>query len=251
MQKIGSEISVLGEKGVVVSIDKNAAKDIWKTDLLTIKFADGTTRQIAESLCDNFNPNLYLKNQCNSKTKVDNGKSIAHKIIEIKEKSNDIFKQLNINPQNIKDYQKVNVIQKLFEYIVRNSKYDESIMSEKQNVASLKNMEISDIYNCLCLGRSICTSDASTLAFLLRRCNISAKHITIANKKDCKGVHEVVKINLNNNYFISDPTLVRSALENGQIPNINASVTMFTPNLFFSKIYPQKEEKLEHSCLTL
>ncbi len=108
-------------------------------------------------------------------------------------------------------------------------------------------MEIKDIYRCLCEHRSICSSDAASLALLFRRAGITSTHITIA-EKGCEptGIHEVVKMEFDGQQFICDPTLVRTSLENQDIPNINTSVFAFTPDKFFDIVYPTKELKYEH-----
>lgn len=165
---------------------------------------------------------------------------------KIRVKIKEIFKHLNIEGDSIQK-QKRNAYA-LFEYVIKNSNYDNRIMKEKGTVANdAFTLEVIDIYRCLCENRSVCTSDAAALSLMYRCAGIDSQHLTIAEKGDIpQGVHEVVKMRFGDEIFICDPTLVRTCLEQGNIPDISPSVFAFTPNKFFEILYPSKEIKFEH-----
>lgn len=180
---------------------------------------------------------------------------------DIKAKISEIFETLKIKGNSIKD-QKRNAY-KLFEYIITHSKYDPTIMQEKDRVFELKqgiqdykslmyDMEIMDIHNCLCQNRSVCSSDAASLSLMFNIAGIASHHITIAERGDApQSFHEVVTMILGDNQYICDPTLVRQAIADGNIPKVSPSFFAFTPNEFFEQLYPSKEIKCEHEPLYL
>ena len=173
---------------------------------------------------------------------------------EISKEIDKIFLKLEI--QEKRKYKQFDNAYKLFKYVVQNSQYDEHIMVEKSdfniNNSTMYDFEIQDIHKCLCQKRSVCTSDAAALSLMYRMIGIDSKHITIADKNDDnKHVHEVVLMNLNNHQYICDPTLTRMALKSHDIPAINESVFAFTPNDFFSYLYPASEVKFEHEPISL
>lgn len=172
--------------------------------------------------------------------------SVEEYCSKIKVKIEEIFKHLNIEGGSIQQ-QKRNAYA-LFEYIIKNSSYDSRIMTEKKSVANdMFTLEVIDIYRCLCENRSVCASDAAALSLMYRCAGIDSQHLTIAEKGDIpQGVHEVVKMRFGDEIFICDPTLVRTCLEQGNIPDISPSVFAFTPNKFFEILYPSKEIKFEH-----
>lgn len=165
---------------------------------------------------------------------------------KIKVKIEEIFKHLNIEGDSIQKQKRNAYV--LFEYVIKNSNYDYRIMEEKRAVANdMFTQEVIDIYRCLCENRSVCTSDAAALSLMYRCAGIDSRHLTIAEKGDIpQGVHEVVKMRFGDEIFICDPTLVRTCLEQGNIPDISPSVFAFTPNKFFEILYPSKEIKVEH-----
>lgn len=187
-----------------------------------------------------------------------NNLSIAEKSLEIQDTIQRIFKGLKLDSSEQK--QKENAFN-LFKYIIENSNYDPTIMFEKEQDAqqlsndpekAMHDAEIIDIHRCLCQHRSVCTSDAAALSLLFRSAGIPSVHLTIADIGDIpQGIHEVVSMKFDNNTFICDPTLTRTCLECGQIPDIHPSIFAFTPDHFFSNIYPQKEIKYVHQPINI
>lgn len=227
--------------GKVIGIEDKLSAD-GKT-LYKIQTADGEIRLVTESLIDD-NGNEF------SESLTDN--TLEWKISKIKEKISSIFEQLNINPNESQET-KFQDAYKLFKYIVYNSTYDQHIMEEKGHEKSdIQNMEISDIYRCLCENRSVCTSDAASLSLLYRMIGIDSKHITIGDKGSTpKGIHEVVLCKFNDKDLICDPTLTRNAIKEGNIQDTNPKIFLFSPNDFFSVIYPEKEIKFQHDPINL
>ena len=177
------------------------------------------------------------------------------KKVKIKEQISQIFKQLKIEESNNPKVQFKNAYL-LFEYIINNSHYDESIMDEKEQETedslSIFDMEINDIYRCICEHRSVCTSDASALSLLYRMCGIDSKHITIGEFGDKpEGVHEVVLMTLDGKPLIGDPTLVRTAIRDGNISGLNTKVFTFSAEDFFKTLYPTREIKYVHNPISL
>ena len=54
MKNIGELVSFFGKEGQVEEIIPNAAADIWHTNLYVVRFPDGTTKTLAESVLDDF-----------------------------------------------------------------------------------------------------------------------------------------------------------------------------------------------------
>lgn len=168
---------------------------------------------------------------------------------EIGEKTNKIFKKLGIEASSdfITNY---NNAYSLFKYVVENSKYDKNIMLEKAvSPDDLFDMEVRDIHKCLCEGRSVCTSDAATLAFLYKTIGIESYHVTIADKNsdEPEHVHEVVKFNLGGEDAFCDPTLTRTLIEKGIIANVDEALFAIDNDKFFGILYPDLEIKYEHT----
>lgn len=69
MKKVGEKVFVFGKEGVVQEVFPNASKDIWKSHLYVVKFADGTTREIAESILDDFETSQYFTAKINGHQK--------------------------------------------------------------------------------------------------------------------------------------------------------------------------------------
>ncbi|MDR3150374.1 MAG: hypothetical protein LBU14_01830 [Candidatus Peribacteria bacterium] len=120
-------------------------------------------------------------------------------------------------------------------------------MEEKEVDSSIEALETNDIYKCLIENRSVCSGDAASLSLLLNEIGIQSTHITIADKKDNNGVHEVVSLKIGGEDYICDPTLIRSALKDRNIPKISPRVFLFSPKDFFQIIYKQKEIKYIHT----
>lgn len=173
------------------------------------------------------------------------------KIDSIKSKIDDILKEIKFDKNNKGDLERVAM--ELFKYVVYNSKYDISIMDEKLLETDMRKAEIDEIYNCLCENRSVCTSDASSLALLLRSVGIKSTHLTIAEKgENPKKVHEVVIFkNSDGEAMICDPTTIRTCIEEGQIPGINENVFAFPFDFFFENIYEGFEVKYVHDEIKL
>lgn len=191
---------------------------------------------------------LDVVNKVNSQESAYTSNELKFMQQEIRKKINTIFCRSEIASCKSRE----DLAFELFKYIVYNSKYDEHIMVEKSLCKSLREMEIKDIYHCLCEGRSVCTSDATSLNLLFRLSGIKSRHITIADKGETpSSIHEVVEFVLNGDLYICDPTLVRTALETGQIPDINKNVFAFNPYKFFTFLYPNYEVKYRHSDVEL
>lgn len=229
---IGDKVIILdSDEGEVIGIIPNGAVDKWKSDKLLLKLKNNEVKCVAASLVDPI---------------PDKPEDLA---MDIKNAIDQIFSR----PEICSAKTQKELAFELFKYIVMNSKYDDSILDEKMREINydIDCMEIKDIHRCLCKHRSICTSDAAALSLLLRTAGIPSAHLTIADKVDDEGVHEVVKVYLDNQQYICDPTLTRTCLENGVIPNVNPSVFAFPKEVFFEIIYPSKEIKYEHAPLIL
>lgn len=133
-------------------------------------------------------------------------------VAELKSAVRKIFTKLEIIPSVDRHQQELNVL-KLFKYLVHTSQYDEKIMAEKSSDASLNiyQLELRDIYRCLCQHRSVGTSDSASLALLLRECGIRSNHLTIGNE-EAKRFYEVAVFRLDGKDYIGDVTKVRNIL---------------------------------------
>ena len=177
--------------------------------------------------------------------------SLLEKATAIDKKINKIFDELNIDLSE-KGNKTENAF-KLFKYVVENTKYDNSIMNEKDHDSTLIGMEINDIYRTLVENRGVCSSYSSALSLMFRKAGIESTHITIADKGDIpSGVHEVVTMNLENGKRICDPTLVQSALNDGTIPDVKEKIFAFEEKIFFDNLYGgEKETKFVHDSTLL
>lgn len=150
-------------------------------------------------------------------------------IKEIQDKTKIILNQLGLDKEN----SFFDKISKIFDYIVQNSDFEESLLQEKKKIydadlsliEKYKTMEINDIYNCLIKNRSVCTGDATTMAYLLRCVGIDATHATIGNSKATK-LHEIVLIRFMGYKLYCEPTIYREALHN-DIVNLNGDKFVF------------------------
>lgn len=182
-----------------------------------------------------------------------NKTDISQIIIDLKREVASVLTKNGIEPgKQFSNAQKFENAFKLFKYVIENSKYEDAIMEEKSQTGDYFEMCAIDAHRCLCKHRSVCTSDATALSLLFEQAGISSQHLTIAEIGSTpKGVHEVVSFNIGEKKFICDPTLVRTALENHNIPEVHPSVFAFTPNDFFDTLYPTKEIKFEHDSLKI
>lgn len=251
MINIGDKVLYFGEEGVVEAVKLNSSADVWKSNLYTVKFKN-ETKFIAESLLDTLESpksNIdKIDNYCKDLSNEDSPKTlIDKKCIAINKKIDNIFNKLSLNFEN--ESLKIKNAFKLFKYIIENSKYDEKIMQEKKSEAKTAHdifeFEVNDIYKCLCEGRSVCSSDAATLSLLFRRAGIDSIHLTIA-ENGISSVHEVVEMKFGKKIFICDPTLTRTLLETDPSIKLNPSIFAFSPQDFFSRIYPNYEVVYEH-----
>lgn len=175
-------------------------------------------------------------------------------LVRIREEIAHIFKECGIDPKkNYNDAEKYRNAFMLFKYVVENAKYDINIMNEKQeDTKDIYILIAKDIYRCLCEHRCVCSSDAAALSLLFEQAGIPSRHLTIAEiGEEPIGAHEVVSFDIAGKTMLCSPTEVRTALEKGIIPDVHPSVFAFTPNDFFSKLYPTKEVKFEHKSFKL
>ena len=157
-----------------------------------------------------------------------------------------ILKQLGIKANAHLRSEKIEIGQKLLDYVVRNSKYDETIIQEKRMQAESGitpyQLEILDIYRCLCEHRSVCSSDAGALSLLLRRAGLQSEHILI--EKNNGTFHDVATVQIEGKILYCDPTLTREGLAKGQITD---SKTLFgLEKKDFMTLYPKSKKVLSY-----
>lgn len=159
-------------------------------------------------------------------------------IIEVLKKIQQIFKSLELK---CSEKFEVENAYKIFEYLIKNSKQDYNSIKER-NLEEGFLLELNDAYRCLIEGRTNSQSDTNVLSLLFRMVNIDSRSITIAEKGFFPSdIRDVVKLNIKNESFICDPTLIRDSINNGVIPELSKRIFMFKEEDFFKKFYPNHE----------
>ena len=166
---------------------------------------------------------------------MENTKPLTQIAREIEEKIQEIFNELDFSLDD--NYMKA---YKIFNYIVNNVRYDESIMAEKgkdYDIYSYDECIIRDMYRCLCENRAVCTSEADAIAYMYQKLGIPVTTMRIRNEQ--KGLlHELVVCELNNRLCYCDSTLVRGMIEKGIVNYVAPYVFKFDQKTYFQDFRP-------------
>ena len=166
---------------------------------------------------------------------MDNTKTVAQMAREIEAKVKEIFDNLDFSLDDnfMKAY-------KLFNYVVKNAKYDTSIGEEKgQDIQNYTYDEcvVRDIYRCLCEKRTLCTSEANALAYMYDKLGIPV--MTMRLKNQTKGyIHEVICFVLDDRMYYGDSTMVRTMINRGDIAFVEPYVFNIDQDTYFKVFRP-------------
>ncbi len=163
-------------------------------------------------------------------------KVLKKEALQIERAEKEIFKYLNIDLKKVKDPN----IQKLYayellQYVVNNVSYDNDMMNKKIDFFSkYGNVHIEqthEIYEALCGDkRAICSGYAETLAYLYKKIGLDS---SIALMELDDGYHAAVKTHIGDAIYYDDPTLIRSAIDEGDIPKVKPNHHMLLPETFY------------------
>ena len=163
---------------------------------------------------------------------------------QIYERGHEVFAELGINLDCNEDETQWENKYRLFNWVINNSEYDERIMGVK-TTEQLNDMKLNDLFRHMVEGHSVCTGDATALSFLLNKAGIDARSATIAdsnNPFEANLVHQIVLSRMGDEKFALDPTLFRTALENGTISQEGIRELFAMPKEFFMEnLYPGAE----------
>lgn len=171
---------------------------------------DGEIQHVSETLLEPYTGRKYTGPKIIDIPPEDVGSiTPVDKEAEIKAKTEDILKFLNIKSSNDYMMQLENAM-KIHKYICQNLTYTPSVMQEKKE-SEVEDILLDELYNGLINKRGVCTTDAIMFKHLLSQIEMHGDVVILKSKEG--GAHAATLVQLGDESYYFDTTLERTIFE--------------------------------------